>query len=85
MQFGRALEQVLQKVVMADPTQGPPYLLKIDLSDSFYRVRLRAQDAPMLGVAFPMAPSELLLMAIHWCCLWGGWKVLHTSAQPWKQ
>ena len=64
MQFGCALELVLWKVATADPTQGPLYLLKIDLSDSFYRVHLRAQDAPMLGVAFPVAPGELLLMAI---------------------
>ena len=48
----------------ADTAQGPLYLLKIDLSDGFYRVRLRAQDAPMLGVAFPVAPGEPLLMAI---------------------
>ena len=64
MQFGRALERVLRKVAMADPAQGPLYLLKIDLSDGFYCVHLHAQDAPMLGVAFPVAPSELLLTAI---------------------
>ena len=64
MQFGRALERVLRKVATADTAQGPLYLLKIDLSDGFYRVRLRAQDAPMLGVAFPVAPSEPLLTAI---------------------
>ena len=64
MQFGWALEQVLWKVAMADPTHGPPYLLKINLSDGFYRVYLHVQDAPMLGVAFPVAPSEQLLMAI---------------------
>ena len=33
MQFGHALERVLWKVVTADPTQGPLYLLKIDLLD----------------------------------------------------
>ena len=64
MQFGRALERVLRKVATADTAQGPLYLLKIDLSDGFYRVRLRAQDAPMLGVAFPVAPGEPLLTAI---------------------
>ena len=64
MQFGRALERVLRKVATADPTQGLLYLLKIDLSDGFYRVCLRVQDAPMLGVAFPVAPGEPLLTAI---------------------
>ena len=64
MQFGRALEWVLWKVATAVTAQGPLYLLKIDLSDGFYRFRLRAQDAPMLGVAFPVAPGEPLLTAI---------------------
>ena len=64
MQFGCALERVLQKVATADTTQGPLYLLKIDLSDGFYHVHLRVQDAPMLGVAFPVAPGKPLLMAI---------------------
>ena len=64
MQFGRALEQALWKMATADPAQAPPHLLKIDLSDGFYHVRLRAQDAPMLGVAFHVAPGEPLLKAI---------------------
>ena len=64
MQFCRALERVLRKVATADTAQGPLYLLKIDLSDGFYHVRLCAQDAPMLGVAFPVAPGEPLLTAI---------------------
>ena len=85
MQFGRALEWVLRKVATADPTQGPLYLLKIDLLDGFYHVCLHVQDAPMLGVAFPMAPGEPLSQPFCWCCLWGGQKVLHTSAQPQKQ
>ena len=64
MQFVHAQEWVLRKVVTADPIQGPLYWLKINLWEGFYHVRLHAQDAPMLGVAFPMAPSELLLTAI---------------------
>ena len=85
MQFGRTLERVLWKVVTADPAQGPLYLLKIDLLDSFYHVHLHAQDAPMLGVAFPVPLVNRSSWPFHWCCLWGGQKVLHTSAQPWKQ
>ena len=64
MQFGRVLEQVLWKVATADPAQGPLYLLKIDLFDGFYHVCLRAEDAPMLCVAFPVTPGEPLLTAI---------------------
>ena len=55
---------LLLTVVTVDPAQGPLYLLKIDLLDGFYCAHVRAQDAPLLGVAFPVAPGELLLMAI---------------------
>lgn len=58
MQFGHALERVLRKILAADPKHGPVYMLKIDLSDGFYRVPLRAQDIPGLAVAFPMQAGE---------------------------
>ena len=64
MQFGHALERVLRKVATTNPAQGPLYLLKINLSDGFYHVHLCVQDAPLLDVAFPVAPGEPLLMAI---------------------
>ncbi|KAL7576529.1 hypothetical protein ACA910_018027 [Epithemia clementina (nom. ined.)] len=38
-------------------------MLKVDLSDGFYRIRLRPEDIPTLGVAFPTAPSERKLVA----------------------
>ena len=63
MQFGRALDRVLQVIVTADPTLGPVFLSKIDLSDGFYRVRLRDMDIPTLGVAFPTGPGEIPLVA----------------------
>ena len=43
---------------------GPTYTLKLDLSDGFYRVRLRAEDIPTLGVAFLVGPGEDLLVAL---------------------
>ena len=40
MQFGRALQRVIARVVHADPRYGPVYLSKIDIADGFYRVWL---------------------------------------------
>jgi hypothetical protein len=48
-------------------------MLKVDLSDGFYRVWLRPSDMPVLGVAFPMLPDEEPLVAfplvlpVGWC------------------
>ena len=56
MQFGKALDHILQRILAANPWHSPTNMLKIDLLDSFYRVRLRSEDIPMLGVAFPVGP-----------------------------
>ena len=40
MQFGKTLERILQRILAANPRHGPTYMLKIDLSDGFYRIRL---------------------------------------------
>ena len=49
-------------------TNSHPFLVgivsKIDLSDGFYRVHLRAEDIPTLGVAFPVGPGEEPLVAL---------------------
>ena len=58
MQFGKALTRILQRILAANPQHGPTYMLKLDLSDGFYRIRLRAEDIPTLGVAFPVGPGE---------------------------
>ena len=36
MQFGHALDRILREILLADPTHGPVYLIKIDISDGFY-------------------------------------------------
>ena len=64
MQFGKALSRILQRILAANPRHGPTYMLKLDLSDGFYRVRLRAEDIPTLGVAFPVGPGEDPLVAL---------------------
>ena len=41
MQYGRALDRLLRKIVFAEPALGYIYLLKADVSDGFYRIGLR--------------------------------------------
>ena len=64
MQFGKALNRILQRILAANPRHGPTYMLKLDLSDGFYRVRLRVEDIPTLGVAFPVGSGKDLLVAL---------------------
>ena len=63
MQFGHALDRILREMLLADPSLGPVQLLKVDLSDSFYRVNLNVDDIPKLGVVFPTNPGEEPLIA----------------------
>ena len=53
MQYGRALDRLIRKIVYADPALGYVYLIKADVSDGFYRIGLRHTDAPKLGLIFP--------------------------------
>ena len=55
MQFGHALERILQEILIANPAFGPVHLIKLDISDGFYRIALNVNDIPKLGVAFPSA------------------------------
>ena len=50
MQYSNALYRLLRKIVFADPALGPVYMLKADVSDGFYRIRIRPEDAPKLGL-----------------------------------
>ena len=46
MQFGRALERILYAIHSSDPSQGPVYLMKLDLADGFYRIPLHWGHIP---------------------------------------
>ncbi|KAL7524574.1 hypothetical protein ACHAWF_001002 [Thalassiosira exigua] len=35
MQFGRALQRILQRIYDADPLHGPIHMMKVDISDGF--------------------------------------------------
>jgi len=59
MQFGGALDRILFRVWTADPSHGPVYMFKLDLSDGFYRVPLSSAAIPALGVLLP-GPDNLV-------------------------
>ena len=63
MQFGHALDRILRAIILASPTLGPVKLMKVDLSDSFYRVNLNIDDIPKLGAVFPTRPCQESLIA----------------------
>ena len=64
MQFGRALQRIIQTIVQANPRYGPVYISKIDISDGFYRVHVRPADIPKLAVLLPTAPQEAPLVGL---------------------
>ena len=64
MQFGRALQRILQRIYDADPKHGPVYLIKVDVADGFYRVWLQADHVPKLGVILPDLPGHPKLVAL---------------------
>ena len=63
MQFGLALDRILREILLANPEFGPVNLMKVDLSDGFYRIGLNIGDIPKLGVVFPTEPGEEPLVA----------------------
>ena len=63
MQFGRTLHRLLQRIGEADPRHGPVHLIKVDISDGFYRVHVNPDHAVRLGVSFPPAPDGTRLVA----------------------
>ena len=73
MQFGHALDRLLREIFLADSAHGPVQMMKVDLSDGFYRVNLNIDDIPKLGVAFPTKPGEEQLVAFP-LVLPMGWK-----------
>ena len=53
MQFGHTLDRLLREILLADPKFGPVELMKVNMSDGFYRVGLNIDDIPKLGTVFP--------------------------------
>ena len=72
IQFSHALNRILRKISLADPSLGPVQLLEVDSSDGFYHVNLNVDNIPKLGVVFPTNPREeplivfLLVLPMGW-------------------
>jgi hypothetical protein len=73
MQFGPALQRVVETIINADPQHGPVYLCKVDISDGFYRVEVRPKCIPKLGVIIPSTIDGEPLIAFP-LVLPMGWK-----------
>ena len=73
MQFGHALDRILREILLADPKLGPIQMLKLDISDGFYRIDIAPDDIPRLGVVFPVKPGSEPLVALP-LVLPMGWK-----------
>ena len=73
MQFGHALDRILREILLSNPEHGPVHLIKVDISDGFYRVDLNIDDIPKLGLIFPTEHGEEPLVAFP-LVLPMGWK-----------
>jgi hypothetical protein len=80
MQFGRALWRILQQVSDADPRLGPVHLSKIDIADGFYRIAIKADDVPNLGVMFPSEGEPLIGFPLVFPMGWMQSPLLFTAA-----
>ena len=47
----------------ADPQHGPIYMMKVDITDGFYRVGLAPEDVPFLGVCLPPGTDDKTMFA----------------------
>ena len=63
MQYGRELDRQLREIVFAYPALGTVYLLNADVSDGFYRIGLRPEYAPKLGLIFSSGTNEYPMVA----------------------
>jgi hypothetical protein len=64
MQFGKALDRILQSIVDANPAHGPVKLIKVDIADGFYRIWLNLHDIPKLAVSIPTLHGDEPLLAL---------------------
>jgi hypothetical protein len=71
MQFGGALQRILELVRHADPEYGPVYLGKHDIKDGYYRMFLRPEDCLRLAIILPTYDDEEQLVAIPMACTMG--------------
>ena len=63
MQYGCTIDRLLHKIVFSDPALGPVYMLKTDVSDGFYGIGIRPEDAPKLGLILLSGANEEPIVA----------------------
>lgn len=63
LQFGHALNRLLQKLHRADTRRGRIYISKTDIADAFMRVWIQAGSIPTLGAILPLSDGEEPLIA----------------------
>jgi hypothetical protein len=66
MQFGLALDRLLYEIQYAEKDQGLVFMLKLDISDGFYRTPVRTTDIPTLGIVLPRGESDLPFLLSLW-------------------
>jgi hypothetical protein len=71
LQFGEALQRILQCLAYCNPQFGPPLLAKIDLADGYYRIPLSPQAALALAVILPLIATMNLSLVFLSMYLWG--------------
>ena len=71
MQFGGALQRILELVRHADPQYGPVHLSKHDIKDGYYRLFLKPEDCLRLAIILPTYDDEEQLVAIPMACTMG--------------
>ena len=64
MQFGFALQQILQRMYDANSRHGPIYMIKVDIADGFYCVGMAPEDVPSLGFCLPQWLDGKTLVAL---------------------
>ena len=64
MQFGKALERILQAIVDANPKHGPVQLIKVDIANGFYCIWFNVHNIPKLAVAIPNLYGDESLLAL---------------------
>jgi hypothetical protein len=64
MQFGQALQRIIQRILYANPAFGPVLLAKLDLADGYYRIPLSPHAAQQLAVVLPPDRTQHNLIGI---------------------
>ena len=80
MQFGTAPRRISEDLMRSNPEFGPVFMMKNDMSDGFYRIRLTSSGSLKLAVILPkdLVPGYPQLVALP-LVLPMGW----TESPPW--